>query len=668
MFHFTFRKKLLSGFGMMLVFLLIISGVSYVALTSAKNGFRTYRMMTRDTILAGILQSDMLMVHMSAKDFIISGNDKNKEEYLSHLSALKSFIETAKKEVTDSHRAEQISKIDAAHLQYDNSFQKIIEHHDRRSDLQKNIIDVLGFTMEQNLTELLTASERNSDVLAVFNTSYALRHLLIGQISMVKFLETGEKTLANRAKMDLFEMADYLEVLEGGLRDPERLDLVHQTQKDQQTYNLAIEELITLTLEQNEIIANSLYKIGPQIVELVNNVTGSIQEEQDQLGPALDAQNTQSKLFILFSSTLAVLAGIALITVITRSVLAQLGGDPAEIAKIAKSIADGNLAITFRNDQRKNNKGIYASMEMMVSNLRSIWGDINSGITTLTGNSQELLTIAGQMATNSEQATANAGQVATASELMSGNMNTVAASSGQASDNVQLVATASEEITSTINDIAGNTENARVITQEAVIKAQTVSENIKELGKAAENVGKVTETINEISDQTNLLALNATIEAARAGDAGKGFAVVANEIKELAKQTANATQDISHRIEGIQVTTQSTVGEISQIRDVIHKINEIVTLITGTVEEQSVAIREIVRNIAQAADGMFEVNENVVSSSTVAADIAHDIRVVDEAAKIINNDSLEIRSRATELSQLAEKLQMMSTSFNLYKN
>lgn len=156
-------------------------------------------------------------------------------------------------------------------------------------------------------------------------------------------------------------------------------------------------------------------------------------------------------------------------------------------------------------------------------------------------------------------------------------------------------------MTTTINEIAQNTEKANTITGEAVSEAKGASDNVDELGSAAQEISKVTETVTEISEQTNLLALNATIEAARAGDAGKGFAVVANEIKELARQTAEATQDIKRRIEGIQDSTSGTVTKIQQISKVINDVNDIVSTIASSVEEQSVTTKEIATNVAQAS-------------------------------------------------------------------
>ncbi|MBE0586174.1 MAG: methyl-accepting chemotaxis protein [Desulfofustis sp.] len=231
--------------------------------------------------------------------------------------------------------------------------------------------------------------------------------------------------------------------------------------------------------------------------------------------------------------------------------------------------------------------------------------------------------------------------------------------SGGAEDTSQRarnVATAAEEMTSTINEIAENAEKARSVSTDAVRQAESAAGKMGELGKAAEKIGRVTETITEISEQTNLLALNATIEAARAGEAGKGFAVVANEIKELAKQTAEATLDIKNLIDEVQRTTQSTGAEIDQISTVIGGVNDIVATIATAVEEQTAATREIANNITQASQGIQEVNENVSQSSTVANDISKDISEVNASAESISRSSNQLEASSANLQQMAKEL------------
>lgn len=300
-------------------------------------------------------------------------------------------------------------------------------------------------------------------------------------------------------------------------------------------------------------------------------------------------------------------------------------------------------------------------MEKLQGIIRNIAGNAD----TLNGSSSNLSTLSEQVSDGAEQMSSKVNTVASAGEEMSSNMESVASTMEEASTNISVVAASAEEVTSTINEIARNSEKARTTTNEAVSRAQNVSNKVDELGVSAREVDKVTEAITEISEQTNLLALNATIEAARAGEAGKGFAVVANEIKDLARQTAEATQEIKEQIDGIQNSTSGTISEIEQILKVINDIDEIVSTIAAAVEEQSVTTTEIAGNVAQVSQGIQEVSENVSQSSAVSSGIAKDIAEVNQTTSEISESSAKMKDNARELSELAHELKGMVSRFKV---
>jgi methyl-accepting chemotaxis protein len=223
-----------------------------------------------------------------------------------------------------------------------------------------------------------------------------------------------------------------------------------------------------------------------------------------------------------------------------------------------------------------------------------------------------------QVANASEEFSAVSQQITSNSEETSAQANVVSTATEQVNRNLQTVATGAEEMSSTIQDIAKNaTESAR-ISGEAVKTAITTNATISKLGVSSAEIGQVIKVITSIAQQTNLLALNATIEAARAGEAGKGFAVVANEVKELAKQTAKATEDISQKIAAIQSDTKGAVDAIATIGAVINQISDISSTIATAVEEQSATTNEMSRNVTEAAKGSTEITQNIAGVSQAA--------------------------------------------------
>ena len=377
---------------------------------------------------------------------------------------------------------------------------------------------------------------------------------------------------------------------------------------------------------------------------------------------AEDARRGNITLLILIS--VSIVATVVVWIIVARGIMAQLGEDPSEIARIADSIAKGDLTVKF-NTNGKKTTGVYDSMKDMAENLRHMFTDIQGGVQTLTSSSTELSAISEQMASGSKQSSEKANSVASAAEEMSTSMNSVAAATEQTTANLQMIVAATEEMSVTINEIAKQTATGSQTTTQAVEKATHVSQRIDSLGRSALEISKVTETISDISAQTNLLALNATIEAARAGEAGKGFAVVAGEIKALAQQTADATREIGSRIGDVQANTQESVSAIESIVETINEINAIVTSVASAIEEQSATTQEISNNVSQAAAGVQEVNENINQTSAVAGEVNKNIHMVSQAADETNTGSLQVNSSANELSKLAESLNEMVSRFKL---
>lgn len=388
----------------------------------------------------------------------------------------------------------------------------------------------------------------------------------------------------------------------------------------------------------------------------------------DELNWAILAEIEKNEAFSSIYSLNWIIATVALIlvlfvVVISFFVTKYITYPINKSIYFAKKISEGNFTETL-DMNREDELGILSkSLNIMAANLRQMIGQIVQGVETISSSSTELSVISRQMSASARHTYDLSGNVAAASEEMSANMVSVAAATEQTSNNVNMVAAAAEEMTSTINEIARNAENARIITNKAVTEALAASKTVDALGKAAKEIGKVTETIADISDQTNLLALNATIEAARAGDAGRGFAVVANEIKELSKQTALATDEIKAKIEGIQDSTSGTVNQIHHISRVINDINEIVSSIATAVEEQSITTNDIAGNVAQAAQGIQEVTQNLSQCSIVSHSIAQEVSGVNQAGEEISSGSSQINISAEELKKLAKDLKQMVEIF-----
>ena len=262
-----------------------------------------------------------------------------------------------------------------------------------------------------------------------------------------------------------------------------------------------------------------------------------------------------------------------------------------------------------------------------------------------------VVSIAEALASSASQLTGVSETMAGTAEETSSQAGVVSAAATQVNKNVETVATSAEEMAASVREIAESASNAAKVATEAVRVADSTNANVTKLGESSQEIGHVTKVIASIAEQTNLLALNATIEAARAGDAGRGFAVVANEVKELAKETAKATEDIGRKIDTIRVDSDGAVTAIGEIGRIIAQINDIQTSIATSVEEQSTTTGEIGRNVNEAASGTREIAENIDN--------------VAQAAQGTSQGAQETQSSAGELSRLAGELRELVDAYTV---
>lgn len=276
---------------------------------------------------------------------------------------------------------------------------------------------------------------------------------------------------------------------------------------------------------------------------------------------------------------------------------------------------------------------------------------LSNFLAVLRGNMSEFMRSAQTVASSSEELTAISQQLAASAEETAAQATVVSAASEQVSTNVTIVASGTEEMLSSIREISRSANESARVAKNAVSVANAANDTISKLGDSSAEIGKVIKVITSIAQQTNLLALNATIEAARAGEAGKGFAVVANEVKELAKETAKATEEIGHKIEAIQADTKAAVRSISEVGEIITQINDLSSTIASAVEEQSATTNEIGRNVGEAAKGTGEIARNISGVAT--------------AAQSTTSGAADTQKAASDLSQMANQLQTLVAQYRI---
>jgi methyl-accepting chemotaxis protein len=387
---------------------------------------------------------------------------------------------------------------------------------------------------------------------------------------------------------------------------------------------------------------NQFTDMATPSAEAVKKSLGSMQDSFEKLmvetTEEMTAQNRAMELTMAITTFLALGIGIAVALFLSR----KISGATQAVLVQAEAIANGDLT---RDDLKIHSQDELGDLTMAINKMS---GSLKKMILAITQNAIQVASASEELNSTSQQITANSQETSAQSDVVSKSAQAV-------SQNLQTVATGAEEMAASIKEIAKNATEAAKVATAAVKVAETTTATVSKLGESSNEIGQVIKVITSIAQQTNLLALNATIEAARAGEAGKGFAVVANEVKELAKETAKATEDISRKIEAIQTDTKAAVEAIASISGVINQINDISSTIATAVEEQNATTNEMSRNVSEAAQGSGEITSNIAGVAEAAQSTTHGATETQKASQ-------QLVETAAELRRLVEQFRVDSGS------
>jgi len=361
----------------------------------------------------------------------------------------------------------------------------------------------------------------------------------------------------------------------------------------------------------------------------------------------------------------SILVAMLFFVFFAKAIVNPLHNMEQQFGAMATQVGRGQLNVHLRTTSVKEVNRLADLFNGMARSLSGLLGQVQQSGIQVTTAATQLAASGKQLESMTAEQVASTHQVAATTKEIATTMTMVVATATDATTNLDTVVTATEEMTATVTEIARNAEQARQVTTAAVRSMASASTRVEDLSSAAQEITKVTDMIVEIAEQTKLLALNATIEAARAGEAGKGFAVVANEVKELAKQTNEAIEDIRHKIDTMQRSTTGTVTEIAQISRVISEVNNLVASIATAVEEQAITTREIANNIGQAAGGIQEMTGTVTEAAEMSQTIAGDLLTVSQASGEMAAVSTALSTQATGLDKISQDLKLLIEQFRL---
>ncbi|MEQ8335056.1 HAMP domain-containing methyl-accepting chemotaxis protein [Nisaea sp.] len=653
-----FGVKLLIGIGGILILLVINSVASFSGLWQVAGALTRYQQLTGQASQVTAARADLLEAAAEVKQFLIDGSAESAENAYTGISAVRKDLEIAESGAATDAARNRLAGIQMKLAGYEAAFEAVVASRARR-DTAIAEINQLGSELEQKLTSIMADANEAYDAELAFKAGQVLRSLLIQRAELNRYLLDQKAETFSLVEAEQAPLATSFDDLIGNLQFGQDDELTEALKSSVAAYQAGLLSVRDLVVSLNVILDEELRPAAADILADAAGAYGAIRDEQTMIGTEAGDDIRNTEILSIVATVVCVVIGLVATALMARGISGPVRALTQVMGRLAAGESRTDVPMTDRGDEMgEMAKAVLVFRESMqkAEELQEASRADQERRAKRTRRIEELTR------DFDSTATATLESVSAAAETLRGSANSLtetadrssnmagmaSSASNQATENVQTVASAAEELSASITEISQQVSRSTQVADQAVQDAEQSRVLVDRLADNSAKIGEVVKLITDIAEQTNLLALNATIEAARAGEAGKGFAVVASEVKNLATQTAQATEEISTQIQTIQDDTQHTVSSIQHIADRIEEINRISAGVATAVEEQSAATQEIARNVSDAAASTGSANENISGVSEAT-------RETTAISGEVLSASEQVSAKSGDLSQVVQR-------------
>ncbi|WP_374652355.1 methyl-accepting chemotaxis protein [Dongia sp.] len=650
--------RIVLGFGVVLVLLAGVILFSFLSLRDIRGSLEEYVRISENAMTVQRIDRNVVGLRRNVLVFMKDSTPEALDRAHDLLAQLKTDIASRVESTKSAERKAMFAEMAQLVDSYAGNLESAVALKTERDKMQNEQMATLGAAAGKTMSDLLSAALNSEDFVGAAFAGQAIEKMLTARIAAARYTATGDTKLIETAQkyVSLFGMD--ATALQGKLANMVYRARALEVAKSMKEYGANLVALADMAAKLGTL-DQTMSEEASRFAEVSRAVLDSqLASMQDVKGTVLSTIAMAIAILIAVA-TVALAVGVLAGWLIGRSISRPVRNMTETMAELAK----GNLETSIPAQENKDEIGDMARTVVIFKDAliaqraadAAARADAEAKLkraqeldNLIRGFESQVGDLVGTLSSAASELQSSAQSMSATAEQTNQQSNAVAAAAEQTTANVQTVAAATEELTSSISEIGRQVSQSTNIAQKAVTQAALTNTQVQGLATAAQAIGDVVRLINDIASQTNLLALNATIEAARAGEAGKGFAVVASEVKNLASQTAKATEEIGSKIAEIQEATDHSVSAIQDISKVIEEISHISTTIAAAVEEQAAATNEIARNVQQASQGTTEVSGNIQGVTEAAGETGRAAGQVLGAASDVGKQSNVLSGAVSE--------------------